>query len=336
MDSSTPPPPVVVPPGTAVTGVTTAGPTYVSSTPGPGYAASGPGVPPPGAPKHVRETQITLVSHTNLFYCWPIWALAFMMALFTFLEGNRLAVVPSGTRLTEAKDARPINGVNYTEYTMQVPEARKTNSLISATAAFTEFNAEQNLQDNPIFKPRISGQSWPGGIFIVGLVLTIVVTNVPLRGLVSFLFIILLVAASLLLALLNLWDRVFELLGNLHIHINMAGYLTLGIVMFIAWALTTFVFDPQTYVVFTPGQVKVCEHIGDSVQAFNSNTVVLEKKRDDLFRHYIFGLGSGDLIIKVGGGVNRNEIRMPNVLFLGSRLPRVEEMTRTVATVEQS
>ena len=320
MDSTSPPPgtgPVVVPAGTPV--VTAAGSTGVPA--------------PPGAPKPHRETQITLVSHTNLFYCWPIWALAFLMAFVTYLEGNRLAVVPGGTKVDKVGDNR---------YELTVPEKGETPSLskaVNATAPVSgvnvNFDAKKGL-DKEVFTPRISGRSWPGGIFIVGLVLTIVVTNVPLRGLVSFLVIILLVALSLLLALLDLWDKVFDLLGNLHIHINMAGYLTLGIVMLIAWALTTFAFDPLTYVQFTPGQVKVCEHIGDSVQAFNSNTVSLEKKRDDLFRHYIFGLGSGDLILKVGGGAARNEIRMNNVLFLGSRLPRVENMIRTVSTVEQA
>ena len=153
----------------------------------------------------------------------------------------------------------------------------------------------------------------------------------PLRGLWSFLVIILVVVLALVFALLDVWDKVFEMLGNLHIHINMAGYMTIGVITFVLWALATFFFDRRSYVIFTPGQIRVCEHIGASVQAYSTAGVSLEKQRDDLFRHYIFGLGSGDLIVKMTGG-DRREVRMPNVLFLGWQMSKVENILRSVPT----
>jgi hypothetical protein len=51
----------------------------------------------------------------------------------------------------------------------------------------------------------------------------------------------------------------------------------------------------------------------------------LEKKRDDLFRHWLLGLGSGDLVIRTGGA-NRQTYELPNVLFVGSKLAMAQRM----------
>ena len=63
----------------------------------------------------------------------------------------------------------------------------------------------------------------------------------------------------------------------------------------------------------------------------DSAGVNLEKQRDDLFRHYILGFGSGDLIVRTSGP-DRHEIKWPNVLGIGWRLKTVEDMLRTVST----
>jgi hypothetical protein len=161
---------------------------------------------------------------------------------------------------------------------------------------------------------------------------TIIVTNVPLRGLWSFLVIVMVVVIALVLALLNVWEVIFEMLGNIHMHINMATYITIGVVMLAIWSVAVFVFDRRSYVIFTPGQIKVCEHIGAGVQAYPTLGISLDKQRDDLFRHYIYGLGSGDLILRLPPGSDRREIRLPNILFLGFRLHKVEDIMRSVAT----
>lgn len=299
-----PPPPVVV---------SSQAPVYVTS--------SGDNTEPSsGTPSHSSE--IKLISHSSLFYWWPVWAVSFIMAFFTYVENTRLAFVTAGTTVEQVDESN--------KYILTVPAKEQSNSLLKA-ANLTKYNASNNLQNNPVFDARISGKSWPGGIFITTLILTIIVTNVPLRGLWSFLVIISVIVVALLFALLDWWDEIFRLLGNVHVHLNMAAYMTIGILMFIIWALATFLFDRRSFVIFTPGQIKVCEHIGASVETYPTNTVALQKQRDDLFRHYIFGLGSGDLIIKVAGP-DRREIRLPNVLFLGFRLSRVEDMLRTVTT----
>jgi len=281
---------------------------------------------PPSTERPNRSTEIKLISHSNLFYWWPVWAVSFLLALATWMDGTRMAIVPSGTKVAWEKDA---DGKHTNQVAMTLPNTKATQSLEGASG-ISESNTAK-AETYPAFRPRVSEKSWLGAIFVVTLLVTIFVTNVPLRGLMSFLVIGLIIVMALVFALLDVWDRIFETLGNLHIHINMAGYMTIGGVTFAMWAVATFFFDRKSYVIFTPGQIRVCDHIGASVQAYSTAGVSLEKQRDDLFRHYIFGLGSGDLIVRMTAG-DRREVRMPNVLFLGWQMSKVENILRSVAT----
>lgn len=274
-------------------------------------------VPPPTAPGvrgEARDNSVRLVSHSNLFYWWPVWFLSFLMATVTYFENNRLAIVPTGGTVTWDEVNR--------SYVMHFPQGTSTKSLNDAQ--------RRAGSSEPAFPPRVSQQSWVGAVFIAGLLMTVVITNVPLRGLWSFLVLISLLVVVLLISLFGGWDRIFDFFGNLHIHMNMAAYLVIGVVVFIMWAVATFVFDQRSYIVFTPGQIRYCEHIWDAVKVFPAAGVVLEKQRDDLFRHYVLGFFSGDLIVRVGSGQDRQEIKLPNVLGLGFRLSKVEDMLRRV------
>jgi hypothetical protein len=54
---------------------------------------------------------------------------------------------------------------------------------------------------------------------------------------------------------------------------------------------------------------------------------VLQRQRDDLFRHWILGLGSGDLIVRTSGA-HSHEFHMENVLNISSKLHAIEDMMR--------
>ena len=273
---------------------------------------------PPGSSTPVTKNQeIKLISHSTLFYWWPVWALSFFLAIWTAIEDHRLAIVPPNGTVTSST-----TGTYELSFKNKKGEPATTTSLEEAV--------KNTGTGNSLFKPRMSEALWPGTLFVIGLVLTIIVTNVPLRGLWSFVTIIMIVVIALFISLLKGWDEIFNAFGELHIHINMAGYLFIGIAVFILWAVATFIFDRRSYVIFTPGQIRVCEHIGASVETFNTFGVGMEKQRDDLFRHYILGFGSGDLILKVPG--DKREIKLPNVLGIGWRLKAVEDMLRSVAT----
>src|SRR5207253_6548345 len=53
---------------------------------------------PPAAPPPPPPYEIKIVSHSNLFYWWPVWAVGLILAFLTSLSGHRMAVVPDGTK----------------------------------------------------------------------------------------------------------------------------------------------------------------------------------------------------------------------------------------------
>lgn len=289
---------------------------------------------PPGAsvttgPTQTRaNTEIKLISHSNLYYWWPVWVLAFFMAAWTYFENNRLAILPAGATIL------PV-GEKTGKFSLEYDTNDKDPNF--GTAIFTNKQLHEATERSKTpeklepFRPRISANAALGSLFVVVLILTIIITNVPLRGLWSFLVLMGIFLLALIISLFGWWEKILEKVGDLHIHINMAGYLTIGCAVFALWALATWVFDRRAYVIFTPGQIKVCEHIGDAVQTYPTMGISMEKQRDDLFRHYILGFGSGDLILKLPSGEKR-EIRLPNVLGIGWRLKTVEDMLRTMST----
>src|SRR5438477_8301064 len=111
----------------------------MSSAPHPAPAAAPAGIPTP--PKR----EITLISHSMLFYWWPIWVLGFIMALITYFDKTRLAVVPPDSKLTvKAEDQIDENTTVYrlaaVKHTTdrKDPEGRKkitTQSLEDAKSA---------------------------------------------------------------------------------------------------------------------------------------------------------------------------------------------------------
>jgi hypothetical protein len=297
------------------------------STPGPTPSSYPPNpLAPAGSAAPPRASEIKLISHSNLFYWWPVWAMAFFLAAWTYFEDSRLAIVPAGTALNQkikdgTKDPDP--GQFSLGY-----DASKHSDLDAYLKGRAEVSAAGGK--NEPFPMRISRHPTLGVVFVILLVMTVVVTNVPLRGLWSFIVLLGVALVSVIISLVpGAWANIFDAIGKLSIHLNMAGYLFIGLAVFLLWALAVFVFDRRAYVIFTPGQIKVCEHIGAAVETFPTLGVSLTKQRDDLFRHYIFGFGSGDLILRFSTG-DRREIRIPNVLGIGWQLQAVEDMLRTL------
>ena len=276
------------------------------------------------APAAHGPREIKLVSHSPIFYWWPIWLLGYVMALVTFAEGHRLAILPHDTEVRRLSSDQP-ESKDRTRYELVVHGA-STKSLDHAV------KATDDPTHPPTFKTRVSEKAWLGPVYCVVLLLTILITNVPLRGLWSFLVILMLIVLALVFTVFDVWEHLLGAIGNLHIYINMAGYLFIATVVFILWAVSVFIFDQRTYMVISPGQLKVCEHIGASIRNFDTTGLSFEKQRDDLFRHWILGFFSGDLIVRTSGA-EKEEIRFPNVLWIGWRLQEVQEILRERATV---
>jgi hypothetical protein len=277
---------------------------------------------PPSKPA-ADNRQITIVSHSTLFYWWPVWTVGFLLGVLSLLWGDKLAVVPNGTLAMRGVEV-PIISKDGSEKM----EKREILALPEGKHLPTE---DLNDPNSPPRAPRlhIHPRKGVGVLFTTVLLLVIVITNVPLRGMWSFMVIFVIIALSIIFALAGWWDLILRNFNYLDIRINAGGYFFISSILFAIWLFTVLVFDKQIYMVFTPGQFKVCTEVGGGEQTYSTIGLTLEKQRSDLFRHWILGLGSGDLIVKTTGA-QAHHFEMPNVLFIGRKMQQIEDMVRKI------
>src|SRR5262249_5338291 len=166
----------------------------------------------------------------------------------------------------------------------------------------------------------------PGTIFSIILILVIVITNVHLRGLCSVIVIIVIVLGSIIFALAGWWDEILARSRLLEVHLNMGAYFFIALTLSIIWVLNFFFFDRQRYVAITPGQVRLHLAVGEGELVYDTTGLVFQKQRSDLFRHWILGFGSGDLVIRPSGG--KDPIDLPNVLFVGTKVREIQDLIK--------
>jgi hypothetical protein len=253
--------------------------------------------------------QVEIISHSMIFYWWPVWAVGFLMAGLTYLDGHRLAIVPEGT---EAVEGRQVPGYDSPRDALVLP-------------ANDHFLKDPDTKGprQPVL--RMAARSSYGAVFLVILVLVIFITNVPIRGMASVVVIVTLLLLSIIFALAGWWDDIFEFLGHSHVYMNAMGYLAVAVPLVILWLVIVLFFDRRVYMIFAPGQLRVCREIGGGEVAYDTLGMSVTKRRSDLFRHWLLGFGSGDLIVKTAGAKNE-QIEMPNVLFVGSKLQLIQQM----------
>jgi hypothetical protein len=80
-------------------------------------------------------------------------------------------------------------------------------------------------------------------VYVVVLLLVIIGSNAPLRGLASLAGLLALLVTALLLAYFDVWDTILERIGALHVEISVAGYLVPSVVLLVAWLVAVFGFD---------------------------------------------------------------------------------------------
>lgn len=261
---------------------------------------------PPGGPPPERELRV--ISHSPLFYWWPVWLVGLVLALVTYLGNHRMAIVPTGTVAATGKQVEGFAGP-------------RDVLVVPAGQALPAENGAGPHQPHVLMATSKN----LGGIFVLVLMVVVVVTNVPLRGLWSALVIFGVVILSLALALLEWWDPILRFFGLLHVYINAFGYLAIAGCLLAAWVVAVFVFDRRVYMVFTPGQFRVHLEVGQGETAYDVLGMVVQKRQDDLFRHWLLGLGSGDLVVTTGGA-HPQTFEIPNVLFIGAKLSVIEDM----------
>jgi hypothetical protein len=164
-----------------------------------------------------------------------------------------------------------------------------------------------------------------GVLFTLIFFLVILITNITLRGLASAVVILAAAFTALLLAYFGWWENVLNWIGKVSIFMNMGFYVFFSSLVLLVWAVSVFVYDRMSYWRVTPGQLTQDVVIGGAQKSYDTRGMVFEKKRQDLFRHWILGFGSGDIHISTTGA-RRETFSIPNVLFVDSKVSATQQM----------
>jgi hypothetical protein len=164
-----------------------------------------------------------------------------------------------------------------------------------------------------------------GVLFTLMFFLVILITNVTLRGLASVVAILAFAFGALLLAYYGMWEDVLNWMGKVSIYMNMGFYVFFSTLVLIVWAFSVFVYDRLSYWRVTPGQLTYDAVIGGAQKSYDTRGMVFEKHRQDLFRHWILGFGSGDIQISTTGA-RRETLNIPNVLFVDAKVGEIQKM----------
>ncbi len=164
-----------------------------------------------------------------------------------------------------------------------------------------------------------------GVLFLATLLAVILLTNVTMRGMASLVAVLVVLFGVLLCAYFGWWETILGWLPYLSVHLNYGFYVIFSTVLFVFWVLIVFGYDHMRYWRIRPGQMTQEVVIGGASKSYDTRSMEFEKERQDLFRHLILGLGSGDLRILTGGN-RREEFVLTNVLFVSAKVREIQRL----------
>ncbi|MER3417215.1 MAG: hypothetical protein C4297_13550 [Gemmataceae bacterium] len=248
-----------------------------------------------------RPEEVRVYGHSMIFYYWPVWVLGYVFGFWTLWQDQVLAIVPAGSQYVAEQSGK--------KHYILIPTDK-------------EYRGERD----PHIK--ISPNKNLGVIYCIVTLVVIFATSVTLRGLRSLVLMISVLLLTVLFAWLGWWEQIFEWFGRLSLHMNAGFYLFFSTVLFVLWLLTTFVYDRMHYWRITPGEITHRFLFAGGEVSYDTEGMAFEKMQDDLFRHWILGLGSGDLVmhpLKIGT-IEQRELQVQNVLRIGNKLGRIQEL----------
>lgn len=164
-----------------------------------------------------------------------------------------------------------------------------------------------------------------GLIYVLVLMTVILFTNFKLRGIYSVAFLLAVGLIITLIALAGWWDDILSYIPYLSVHMNMGFYVVFSTMLFVAWFLSFFFFDRLVYYIVRPGQLIRVSRIGGDEETWDTRGMLVEERADDYFRHYMLGLGTGDLTINTSGAKS-DVIRINNVLFANRKMKIIQRL----------
>ena len=174
----------------------------------------------------------------------------------------------------------------------------------------------------------------PGVIYTLLLLLLILVTSTKVKGMKAALMLATMAFFALLFAHLNWWEAILGWIGDQSISMSLGFYLFSSSLLFVAWLISVFLVDHMSFWRFRPGQI-THEYLGGIVdKSYDTDNMTLLKRQDDIFRHWVIGLGSGDLNMQTMGG-RGVEMNVPNVLFVIGKISRIQRLIATKPDVPE-
>jgi hypothetical protein len=173
-----------------------------------------------------------------------------------------------------------------------------------------------------------------GVIYALVILLTILITNTTMRGVVSLVVVLVIGFVALLFAYLDWWGDVLAWFGNQAVFMDLGFYLFFSTGLLLLWLLTVFVFDRLSFWRVRPGQLTREYALGAVENSYDTDNMVFTKRQDDLFRHWILGLGAGDLEMQTMGG-SGVVAKVSNVLFLNWKVSKIQSLIATKPDVPQ-
>lgn len=164
-----------------------------------------------------------------------------------------------------------------------------------------------------------------GVLFTLIFFLIILFTNVTLRGVASVVVVLGVAFTALALAYFGWWEEILNAMGRVAIFMNMGFYVFFSSLVLLVWAISVFLYDRLSYWRVTPGQITYDAVVGGAQKSYDTRGMVFEKRRQDLFRHWILGLGSGDIQISTTGA-RRETFEIHNVLFVDAKVSAIQKM----------
>jgi hypothetical protein len=265
----------------------------------------------PAVPGEVKT--IRIYGHSMIFYFWPLWVFGYAFGIYTWFSDTYLLPVRARELKEHGKMEVRLVGEN-------------SRSRIIAQVGDPKADDQQKKGREFLLRERVTEDKNPGVLYTILLLLVIFITNVPLRGLYSMVVMLLVIALGLFFSLMGWWDKISDWFGLLSIHMNMGFYMFFSTVLLILWAVAFFIYDRLSYWEIAPGQVRHIWWLTGAVKSYDTTGMHFDKLRDDLFRHVILGLGSGDLVMVPGlrsPEISQDELTVRNVLFIGPRLRRI-------------
>ena len=151
---------------------------------------------PAAGPHGQTANQIKIYGHSSLFYWWPVWMVAFILAILTYTNKTAMVVVPNTTEVKSGRVTIETGGEGNQE--------GKTERLGDRAVLVPP-------KDFPLDSPhlRMTSHRSYGVLFVILLVLIVIITNVPMRGMMSVAVIMGVVMLALIFSLLGWWDKFF-------------------------------------------------------------------------------------------------------------------------------